>query len=106
MLRVYQDIYRQTGVLAPELEQLPSLPSITKHIWGWFCDLGRTRDVSFSAQAITWRETLAYFTLIGVRPEHWELEALVRLDAAFMDSRSATDAVKSATAMGKVNKNG
>jgi hypothetical protein len=77
----------QTGVVAPELKDLPSLPLGTEHIWRWFCDLDAKRTSGWSMNPITWSDIHAYFGIRRVRPQPWELTALARLDDTFITSR-------------------
>jgi hypothetical protein len=107
LLKELQDIAIQTGEISPKLLSAPRLPVFTAHIWSWFCDLGRSRRMGFSAlESISWTEIQAYFRLMELRPQQWELMAIVMLDDAFMRSRAAADQAATAKEVfGKV-KNG
>lgn len=87
-LQVYRDIYRQTGVLAQELKALPAIPVEAEHVWEWFCELGGARTNGMAINPIAWADMAAFFTLIRVRPDPWELRAIRALDDAYLESRS------------------
>lgn len=80
---------RQTGVIAPELKNLPDLPFGAEYVWSWFCELSRARPHGFDGPlALRWEAVSAFFDLIGVRPLEWEIRAIIRLDTAYMSSRN------------------
>lgn len=87
-LQVYRDVYRQTGVLAPELEALPVLPVEAEHVWEWFCELGGARSNGMEINPISWADIAAFFGLIRVRPNPWEFRAIRALDRAYIESRA------------------
>ncbi len=41
----------------------------------------------------------AFFNIMGISPRRWEIEALVQLDVAFMNSRAEKEKAKSAKEM-------
>lgn len=81
------EIREQTGIVAPELAALPSAPLETEHIWLWFCALSRARGAGFSVSAISWADVAAYFNLMSITPQRWEVASLFALDDAFLASR-------------------
>jgi hypothetical protein len=99
LIKQLHDIYIQTGQISPQLEKLPMLPIFTSHIWKWFCELSRTRSSGFAVQSISWGEIAAYFSLKGITPQRWEVDALVRVDVEFMNSRDAPPMVTDAKAL-------
>jgi hypothetical protein len=99
LIRQLVAIYEQTGKLAPQLANLPMLPSFTAHIWHWFCELSRTRSSGFAVQSIAWSEIFAFFSLKRIDPERWEIDALLKIDIAFMASRDAAPVITDAKAL-------
>jgi hypothetical protein len=91
-LQVLTEIRKQTGVVAKELRDLPSIPDETAHIWRWFNQLSRRRGAGYSIEALAWKDIDAYFTRMRVNPYPWELDAIVDLDDAFLTSRFAKTA--------------
>lgn len=93
-LQVFLDIHKQTGRIAPELLRLPDIPQAAQHVWGWFCDLSVARRHGYDGpEWIGWDEIAAYFDLIRVKPENWEVFAIRQIDIAYMKSRSENGAV-------------
>lgn len=88
-LTVLNDIVRQTGVVPKELRDLPRLPAALEYLWDWFTELDATRGQGFSADlAIAWQEINAFFAVQRVTPQRWELQALRRIDEAYLSSRA------------------
>lgn len=81
------EIARQTGVVAPELQTLPSVPYETRHLWRWFCDISRARTAGWGVDPISWTDAWSYFRMLRIRPQPWEVEAIRALDDAFIFSR-------------------
>jgi hypothetical protein len=86
-LRTLLEIKAQTGVVAPELKALPEIPFGTTHIWQWFSDLDSKRQAGMAINALSWSDIEAYFRLRRIIPMQWELDAIVKLDNAFLASR-------------------
>lgn len=86
-LRILHEIREQTGVVAPELKALPRLPFGSEHIWQWYNDLDGRRTSGFSINPLTWSDIHSYFTMLRVRPQSWEVRALVTIDDHFIASR-------------------
>ncbi len=82
-----QEIRVQTGVESPELKSLPELPAAAAHVWGWYCDLTAARSAGFQVNPILWADIGAYFRLMDMSPERWEIYAIRDLDNAFLLSR-------------------
>lgn len=87
-LQILLDIQRQTGVTAPELKDLPEVPSEAAHVWRWFCALGGARGSGMAINPIAWSDMTAFFALAGVKPAGWEVEAIRGLDDAYLLSRT------------------
>jgi len=69
------------------LQNLPPIPPGAEHLWLWFNDLDAKRQAGFSINALSWGDIAAYFTLHGIKPMRWEIDAIARLDNAFLVSR-------------------
>lgn len=89
-LAILQDIQRQTGIVADELKNLPTVPPTMEYIWKWFLDVHRKRQAGFSMNAFSWSDVKAYFELRNLRPSRWELDAFLHLDDAYVESQSGT----------------
>lgn len=74
-------------MVAPELKALPELPRGTEHIWKWYCELDAKRQAGMSINALSWTDIQAYFALRRIEPASWELDAIARVDDAFLASR-------------------
>lgn len=72
------------GVPPEELIELRSheLPAGCEYLWDWFVRLNATRPVGFGEGAITEAELRAFFANRQLEPTAWELDLLVRMDAA------------------------
>lgn len=72
-------IWRQTGIKPKELEDLVELPESCVSVWKWFIDLHNARSSNgFGVNPIYYSEIKAYFDLIELQPEEWEVN-LIRL---------------------------
>ncbi|AOZ02261.1 hypothetical protein BKK81_23550 [Cupriavidus sp. USMAHM13] len=74
---------RQSGRALPELAG-PALPAAGLQLWTWFADLNAARRGRPMPQPLTYSDIHAYFTLLGQRPAHWQLDAIRRLDRVVM----------------------
>jgi len=63
-----------------ELENLVKLPDSLSHVWYWFLDLHNTRSSGFGASPITYCEIQAYFSLLELQVEPWEVDLIKRFD--------------------------
>lgn len=50
----------------------------------WFFDLHTHRSVGMAPCPISWSDLLAYFTVIGERPERWQIDGIWALDDAWL----------------------
>lgn len=76
-----QSVWRQTGIKPKEFEDLVELPESCISIWKWFIDLHNARGSNgFGINPISYTEIKAYFDLIDIRPEEWEIMLIKRFD--------------------------
>lgn len=55
-------------------------------VYKWFVDLNNKRTSNgFGINPIQYSEILAYFTLIEVQPEDWEVEMISKLDSIALE---------------------
>lgn len=74
-------VWRQTGVKPKELEELKELPESCQQVWKWFIDLNNSRSSNgYGVNPISYSDIKAYFDLIAVEAEDWELELIKRID--------------------------
>lgn len=86
-LKVLLEIKEQTGIVAQELRDLPSLPYATNYIWGWYQALTDRRTSGFNINPISWPEMKSYFDLMRITPKRWEVATIAAIDDAFLQSR-------------------
>ena len=99
-MEVAYEIRELTGVVTSEMKAAPDYPWDTRYIWEWFIDLSRGRSIgAMAVNAISWADMYAYFSLIGIKPMRWEVDAVRALDTIFLEARS-TDEQVVATAKG------
>jgi hypothetical protein len=79
-----QAIVKQ-GITPKELENLVEIPETLLHVWCWFLDLHSTRPSGFGVSAITYSEIKAYFELLQLKVEPWEIELIKRFDRIAME---------------------
>jgi len=78
-------VQRQTGRVPVELQNLVELPESCSNVWHWFIDLHNNRTSNgFSENIISFSDIQAYFSLIGISPEKWEIVLLKKLDSIAM----------------------
>ena len=74
-------VWRQTGIKPKELEDLVELPESCFQVWKWFIDLHNARGSNgFGVNPIPYSEIKAYFDLIDVQPEDWEVTLIKLFD--------------------------
>jgi hypothetical protein len=100
-LQVLIEIRTQTKVVAPELINMVPVPIEIEYLWDWYLDLANARTAGFSVNALTWSDIRAYFTLLKISPEPWEVRTIRDIDAAFLASRAdnTSGTVKNAKAL-------
>lgn len=58
------------------------LPAAADRVWFWFWQLDRTRNGNgYSAFRITFQDISHMASLTGVKPEGWEISAILQMDA-------------------------
>lgn len=77
-------VQRQIGRVPKELEELVELPDCMKEYWSWFLKLSNRRPQGMGVSAISYSEMLAFFELIGVVPEPYEIEVIEAFDRVAM----------------------
>lgn len=74
-------VWRQTGIKPKELEDIVELPESCVQVWKWFIDLHNARGSNgFGVNPIPYTEIKAYFDLIEVQPEDWEVTLIKLFD--------------------------
>lgn len=74
-------VEKQLGRTPVELQNLIDLPESCVDIWSWFLDLHNNRGTNgFSENPISFSDMYAYFQLISVTPNPWEVVVLKKLD--------------------------
>ncbi len=72
---------RQLKRKPKEFEDLVELPEAFHEYWQWFLRLSNHRPSGMGVSAIPYSEYVAFFHLIGVVPEPWEVEVLEVFDS-------------------------
>jgi hypothetical protein len=81
-----ESVWRQTGHKPKELSDLLTLPDSCSYVWSYFKDLHTTRTGNgFGASPITFTEMKAYFDLLQIEPDEWELVLLRKFDNLALD---------------------
>lgn len=79
-------IQRQTGFTPDALAFAPSLPDGLEPLWHDFSALHNGRGSNgFGPSQITFSEIDAYQRVIGIRFAPWQLDAIRRADAAYLN---------------------
>lgn len=69
-----------TGKTPKELLNQPEIPFELRHVWGWFLTLHPRR----SQTSLTFQDISAWASLTGVQLAPFELDALIRVDDAYV----------------------
>lgn len=56
------------------------LPSSFQEYWSWFLRLSNHRPSGMGVSAIPYSEYVAFFQLLGITPDPWEIEVLEVFD--------------------------
>lgn len=72
--------WRQTGKKPKELEELVELPPAMEEYWNWFNRLNTQRPVGMGISYIPYSEIVAFFKLLGISPEPYEVEIIEIFD--------------------------
>jgi len=79
--------WRQTGVMPQELADAPSQPEQLAYLWGFFLDLSRQRtNNGFGVLPLQYADIYAWTRLNEQPLDRWELDAILRLDGAYLAS--------------------
>lgn len=74
-------VWRQTGIRPKELEDIIELPESCLQVWKWFIDLHNARGSNgFGVNPIPYTEIKAYFDLMEIQPEDWEVNLIKLFD--------------------------
>lgn len=79
-------VARQTGQTPQALVGDTELPEDADYLWNWFNRLSNRRQVGMAPGPLTWPQIEAFFRLMKVRADEWELRALELLDNAWLES--------------------
>ena len=79
-----ENVERQLRRKPKELEDLVELPEAFQEYWQWFLRLSNHRPSGMGVSAIPYSEYVAFFQLIGVNPEPYEIEILEVFDSIAM----------------------
>ncbi len=71
----------------PEDLEFKSMPWELSHIWAWWHQLNKTRQINMEVNHIEYKEILAWSTLLQIKLQPLEVEALITIDTAFVTSR-------------------
>lgn len=74
------NVQRQLKRVPKELEDLIELPDCMQEYWNWFIRLSNRRPVGMGVSTIPYSEMLAFFELLGIAPDPFEIEILERFD--------------------------
>lgn len=84
---------RRTGRLPDRLATAPRLPVGCELLWLDFVELSAARSVTMAGAArISHHDIDAYQRVHGVRFAPWQIDAIRRADAAFLESQRERDA--------------
>lgn len=81
----YEALAERTGRSIAEIAGTPEIPEGCEMLWRDFTALSVARGSNgFSASRLTWLDIDAYQRVHGFRFEAWEIEAIRRMDMAFV----------------------
>lgn len=95
---------RQLRRTPKELEDLVELPSCMQEYWNWFKRLSNRRPSGMGISSIPYSEMLAFFELLGIVPEPYEIEILEMFDGIAMKHYSKQQEKEQARAKQKSKK--
>lgn len=81
-------VERMTGRMPEEGINPVDFPEALAHLWQWFLQLNSARQSGMSASPITYPDMRAFFSLYGIAPQGWELDAIRLLDGIALESMS------------------
>ena len=74
------NVQRQLKRTPKELEDLVELPEGMQEYWNWFIRMSNRRPSGMGVSAIPYSEMLAFFQLLGITPELYEIEVIEMFD--------------------------
>ena len=74
------NVQRQLKRTPKELEDLVELPECMQEYWGWFIRLSNRRPSGMGVSSIPYSEMLAFFELMGIVPETYEIDIIEMFD--------------------------
>ena len=74
------NVQRQLKRVPKELEELVELPECMAEYWHWFIRLSNRRPSGMGVSAIPYSEMQAFFEILGIVPEPYEIEVLEMFD--------------------------
>ena len=83
-----ESVYRQTGVLPEQLQNLTELPSCVRYIWAWFTRLSAKRVNGMAVGPISCLEIEAWCRLNALVITPFEFTAIEALDAVYVNQSS------------------
>ena len=83
-----ESVYRQTGVLPEQLQDLTELPDCIRHVWVWFTRLSSKRVNGMAVGPIASLEIEAWCRLNAIAITPFEVHALEALDNVYMNQQS------------------
>lgn len=81
-----QTVERMTGRMPPEGVNPVEFPQAVSHLWQWFMQLSNARQPGMGVSPITYPDLHAFFSLYGITPDGWELDAIRVLDGIALES--------------------
>lgn len=88
-------MYRQTGKMPKELEELIELPDSMIDVWSWFITLHESRSSNgFGVNPINFSDIAAFFHLQQIEPHIWEVDVIKRMDRevlSIFNKKASTD---------------
>lgn len=75
-----------TGRTQPEGINPIEFPEALAHLWQWFLQLNSARQPGMGASPITYPDMQAFFSLYGIAPQGFELDAIRLLDSVALES--------------------
>lgn len=80
-----ETVWRQTGKIPQQLEDLPELPELATHVWQYFIDLhGERGNSGMGAGKITSAGLLDWQAVEGIKLKQWEIRAIRLIDNLWM----------------------
>lgn len=96
-----EKVEQQTGKRPAQLDAGGEFPAGAEHVWLWFNELCGSRP---GPGLLPYTEVQAYFGLHGIVPAAWELEAVKRLDRAWVVYRQNRTDAEPASRPGRTRK--